>query len=241
MLNKSRGIVFRSMKYSETSVICDIYTEENGLNSFIVSGVRKKKSKIAPGLLQIMSLVDIVAYFGEKKKLYRIKEIKSAKVYQEIPFNIFKSAVGQFITEISRSCVKESEKNKVLFEFLFESFVYLDQTKHSLKLFHHSFMLQLSRFVGIEPNYNYSPNTPFFNIKEGQFEEKKDSLDSLDLENSIFMHTLMKTPIESSHLLDIPKSNRQILLNHLIQFYQYHIENFNTIQSHKILHEVLES
>ncbi|MDX1408425.1 MAG: recombination protein O N-terminal domain-containing protein, partial [Saprospiraceae bacterium] len=38
MLIKTRGIVLRKLKYSETSIIADLLTEEFGRMSYIISG-----------------------------------------------------------------------------------------------------------------------------------------------------------------------------------------------------------
>ena len=73
MLIKTRGIIFKAIKYSETSLIMDIYTEEKGLQKYIISGVRNKRSKVKTGLLQPAMLVDMVAYYRENKPMNRIK------------------------------------------------------------------------------------------------------------------------------------------------------------------------
>ena len=117
MLIKTRGIIFRAKKYSVTSLIVDIYTEEKGLRSYIISGVRKKRSAVSASLLQMMSLVDMVAYHRDDKDLTRIKEIKAAHVFQSLPFDVRKSAVGQFMIEIVRKTLRETEENPTLFEF----------------------------------------------------------------------------------------------------------------------------
>ena len=44
-IGKTKGIVLRHFKYSETSVITEILTEENGKQRFIANGVRKKNQK----------------------------------------------------------------------------------------------------------------------------------------------------------------------------------------------------
>ena len=46
MLLKTRGIVFRAIHYSETSLIVDIYTEERGLQKYIISGVHSPKARV---------------------------------------------------------------------------------------------------------------------------------------------------------------------------------------------------
>ena len=93
MLIKTQGIIFHTKKYSESSLIVDIYTQEKGLRSYIISGVRSKKSKVSASLVQIMSLVDLVVYHRDDRDLTRIKEIKPAHVYQSLPFDVRKSAL----------------------------------------------------------------------------------------------------------------------------------------------------
>ena len=83
MLIKTRGIVFRSLKYGETSLIVDIFTEERGLRSYLINGVRSKRGKVKASLLQIMSLVEIVAYDKHERGLNRVKEIHPGRVIVE--------------------------------------------------------------------------------------------------------------------------------------------------------------
>ena len=45
MIQQTKGIVLSSIKYAESSIICRIYTESLGLQSYIVNGVRKRKAK----------------------------------------------------------------------------------------------------------------------------------------------------------------------------------------------------
>ncbi|MEM6967074.1 MAG: DNA repair protein RecO [Bacteroidota bacterium] len=123
MLIKTRGIIFRSIKYSETSIISDIFTEQKGLRTYIISGVRKKNARVSASLLQVMSLVDLVVYHRDDKDMTRIKEIKAAHIYQSLPFDIVKSSVGQFMLELTRKAIREPEENEPLFNFVFQSFL----------------------------------------------------------------------------------------------------------------------
>jgi DNA repair protein RecO (recombination protein O) len=45
MKYKSRAIALSYLKQGESSIIAKIFTEEKGLQSFIVKGVRAKKAK----------------------------------------------------------------------------------------------------------------------------------------------------------------------------------------------------
>ena len=45
MTEKTRGLVLSYIKYKETSIICKIFTESFGIQSYIINGIRNSKSK----------------------------------------------------------------------------------------------------------------------------------------------------------------------------------------------------
>lgn len=240
MLIKTRGIILRSIKYSETSVIIDVYTEAKGLQSYIVSGVRSKKAKTKIGLLQLMSLIDIVAYFREGRDLNRIKELHAAYVYQQLPFDIHRGAVGLFITELIQKTIREREEHQALFDFLLDTYQYLDTTPHPVANFHLHFMLELSTFLGFMPGGIADEQTPYFDLKEGYFtEDIGDHPHFLNKALAQHLSGLLQCTIRDCHTVKIPKQERKQLLEELINYYKHHIENFPNINAHLILAEVL--
>ena len=241
MLIKTRGIIFRSIKYSETSIITDIFTEEKGLRTYIISGVRKKNARVSASLLQVMSLVDLVVYHRDDKDMTRIKEIKAAHVYQSLPFDIAKSSVGQFILELTRKAIREPEENEPLFNFVFDTFCFLDETEFSFSNLHLFYMLGLTRFLGFMPSDNYSKNRPFFDLREGIFVHEKDMHGYfLKEEQSELIHQLLQSDLTTIHEVKMDRDTRKQLLRKLIVFYRLHIENFPDLNSYQILEEVLE-
>jgi DNA repair protein RecO (recombination protein O) len=239
MLIKTRGIVFRSIKYSETSIIADIYTEEKGMRSYLINGVRSKRAKIKASLLQVMSIVDMVAYDKNEKGLNRIKEMRSAYTYQHLPFDIRRSAVGLFIAEIARKTIREPEENERLFNFLFQSFHFLDTTENAIANVHLWFLLRLSAFLGFMPGGQWTEKTPFFDLEEGIFETSPTShVYFLKEAESKLIDRLLDLPLEECHTLTITPQERKVLLRHLIDYYRLHIENMPGINAHLILEEV---
>ena len=99
MLHKVRGIVFRFTKYGETSIIVTIFTDQFGLQSYIVNGVRNRSLKSKIALYQPLTLLELVVYYRENANLNRIKEVKCFHPYQTLYSEINKSTVGMFITE----------------------------------------------------------------------------------------------------------------------------------------------
>lgn len=240
MLIKTRGIIFHAKKYSETSLIVDVFTEEKGLRSYIISGVRSKKSRVSASILQIMSLVDLVAYHRDDRDLTRIKEIKAAHVYQSLPFDVRKSAVGQFMIELVRKTIRESEENRALFEFLFRSFQFLDETKEPFGNIHLHFMLQLTAFLGFIPSGQFDSETSFFDLKEGVFiSGHAGHPHYLEEESSSLVSALLDCKIEDCHKIKMNRSKRHELVGSILDYYRMHIDYLPIINSHSILKEVL--
>jgi len=240
MLKKTRGIIFKSIKYSETSLILDVYTEKLGLQKYIISGVRSKRAKTQASMLQIMSLVDLVVYYRENKTLNRIKEVRTAHIYTKLPFDVRRSAVGMFITEIARKTMREPEANQSLFQFLFDSFVHLDQTDHSIANLHLHFLLQLSQFLGFLPSGQYSEQTPYFDLQEGVFSAHQSALlHFMEKDQSQYLEQLLSADRTTCHQLSFSREERAKILRLLLDYYRHHIENFPPINSHLILEEVL--
>lgn len=239
MLIKTRGIIIKSLKYGESSLILDIYTEQFGLRSYIIGGVRNKKRGNKAGMLQLMSIVNIVAYNKSADSLSRIKEVKTETVFQSLPFDVIKSSVGLFMTEVTRRSITQGEQSQSLFELLYSSYVYLDKCSHSLTLFPILFLLKLSRELGFAPADNFSETRPVFDLQEGQFiPSAQHSTYSFDQQVSQYLYSLLFEDYGISDQFTIPKETRLQLLNGLIKFFRFHVDNFGVLKSLDVLKQI---
>lgn len=166
---KTKGIVFRTVKYGETSVITDIFTEEKGLHTFIGGGVRSAKARMPYSLFQPMMVVELVAYYkDDPNAMNRLKELRTAEIWQAIPFDIKKGSVALFMAEICRKSIQEVEENRDLFHFLLETLRWLDASPHPIANVHLYFMLGLSAYLGFLPQIDFEASEErFFDLKEG--------------------------------------------------------------------------
>ena len=89
MTEKTRGLVLSFIKYKETSIICKIFTESFGVQSYIINGIRNSKSKNI-GFFQPLNILDLVVYHKKSSDLHRIKETKFQYVYRTIHLDIKK-------------------------------------------------------------------------------------------------------------------------------------------------------
>ena len=241
MHTTTKGIVLNYINYSETSVVAKIYTEQYGLQSYIIKGIRKNKSKTKLSLLEHLSLIEIVAYHKENISCIRtVKELKSIYRFQTIPYDIGKSSIALFINEILYKSLHEEEKNPALFDFLFHSIQILDVIPEHYADFHLLFMVQYSKYLGIFPRNNYDVNNRFFNLNEGVFQTFQPlNAEYLDYPLSEVINKMLSISFQDIASLKLKKTDRRLLLDKMILFYRFHHSGFNKINSHLILQEVL--
>ncbi len=244
MLHSTKGIVFHSLKYAESSIIVKIYTELFGLQSYLLRGIRNQKSKIKPPLFQPLTLLDLVVYHKEKQSLQSVREVHLAQPYHAIPFDIRKSSVALFINELVYKAIREEEPNPDLFEFLWKNCLMLDTTEESVSFFHLFFALQLMHHLGIFPQNNYTVRIPVFNMREGLFQMNIPGHPHyLDRDASFVFHKVLATcdgkdPLQYVSTIPNPET-RSRLLETILLYYQLHLPGFSGIQSHHVLHDVL--
>ena len=232
MLKSTEGIVTRITKYGESSLILDLLTPDDGLRSFIISGVRSKSGRKKSSIVQILNLVKIEAYIRGGDHLSRIKEISYAHIYKSIPFNIIKSSLATFLIEVCRNSVKASDNYAEVYHYIVKAMIHLDNVESNLQHFHIGFLIGLTKYLGIEFENNYSESRPYFNLKEGKFESQlSEHRFSLDQNASLHLSNYTK----EINYNQAGRKERQVLLNGIIDFYRYHIDGFGQIKSLDVL------
>ncbi len=241
MLHHTQGIVLKTLRFSETSVIAHIYTEKFGRQSYIINGVYTAKSRFKPALLQALTVLDMVSYYRDTKNLQRLREIKPADLWTSIPFNVVKSTIAIFMSEILYRTLHEAEANPPLFQFLRHTGQYLDKDSASLAHLPVLFLIQLSRFLGFFPNNNFFyTERAIFDLAEGMFVHRLPTHPhhfGLPL-SEVFARALNLT-IPDAATWQIGREQRKSLLYAMLKYYELHIEGFGELKSLKILEEVL--
>lgn len=240
MLHKTRGIVLHTISYGEASVIAHIYTEEFGVQSFLLNGVRKPKARFNANLLQPLCCVELVAFIKPNKSLHRVNEFAAAPSFESIPYDTLKTTIALFLAEVMYRSIREEEKNKALFEFIYNAVLYLDQQQEHFHLFHLLFMMKLSRFLGFYPQNHAEESAPVFDMREGVFTNQlpfhTDILDPVTGKN---LSKLLDASLDTIHQLTFTATERKTLLRSLVYYYELHQTHGFQLQSMSVLEEVM--
>ena len=91
MLVKTKAIVLHTLKYSDSSLIANCYTQEQGKQSFILKGIlTAKKGMIRKSQFQVLTQLEILFDYKNNGKLQFLKEVKVIHPYLTIPNRIEK-------------------------------------------------------------------------------------------------------------------------------------------------------
>ena len=245
MVHKTKGIVLRTVKYGETSVIVTILTELFGLQSYLVNGVRtqSRKGGTKAGMFQPAAILDLVIYYQETKNLQRLKEYNWSHLYQHIFSDVVTNAVALFMIELLQKCLKQPEPNPELYYFMEDALTGLDSAgMHVQANFPLFFALHLAGFFGLRIVDNYSEKRNFLDLREGFFTEEKPSHPHyLEQPLSGISSHLLKI-MHPSELADLPlnKEKRRLLLLAYEDFYSMHITGYTPLKTLPVLRTILE-
>jgi len=240
MLVKTRGIVLSSIKYSESSIITKIYTDEYGMLSFIVRGVRKRKARMSASFFQPFTLLNLDINYKPKSNLQNIKEIGLEQRTDSLHTDVRKSTIALFLAEVLHKSLEEEQQDKGLFEFLQLTISFLDSMETSFANFHLIFLIQLSKYLGFYPSQSQSNQQKYFNMESGVFEANPYTDQFLNQELSDKLKELMRLSYIERGLLKLSSLQRRSLLSEMIRYYQLHLPGMGRISSQEVLESVFQ-
>ena len=241
MIEKTSGILLHAVKYSETSLIASIYTEDYGLKSFIINGIHGKNSTVRAAVFQPLYLLDLEIYYKSGREIHRIKNARISFPYSNIPFDIRKSTQVLFLSEVLYKCLREEEPNIELFDFLYHSLTLLDITEAGISNFHIWFLFKLTRFLGFSPNREDAEICNFFDLQTARFVSHEPLHSQFtDKHLTILFTRLFNIDSSSIENLDYTQHERRLILEKLLEFYHIHLGNLGEFKSLEVLKEVLK-
>jgi DNA repair protein RecO (recombination protein O) len=244
MIQKTKGIVLRSVKYGETSLIVTMYTELFGLQSYLVNGVRtaSKKGGAKASFFQPAAILEMVAYHNDFNKLQRLREYRWDFLYQHILSDVRKNAVALFMVELLSKCLKQPESNPELFYFIEDALRHLDEANDAVTgNFPLFFALHLAVFFGFRVSDEYSDEKHYLDLQEGQFTEVQPSHQFylLDKEAAAVSEILKIMQPEELEQIFLNQDMRRRITHALEQYYAFHVPEFGSLRTLPVLREVM--
>lgn len=243
MIHQTRGIVLKTIRHGETSVIVTIFTELYGVQTFLVKGARTSKSRSPKAnLLQPANMLDMIINYRENASLQFISEFNLGYVYKCLTSDMIKANIAIFMAEILLRTLRQPEAHADLFEFTCRILRYLDQEgppAANMPLF---YTLNLTSMLGFRISGRHSSVTPYLDLREGFFVPLiPDHAQFLDSGLSLLLSGLNEaTGPDQANAIPLNRDARIKLLYALLDFLKWHLPDFMEMKSPPILHTLMD-
>lgn len=239
MITKTRGIVLRSVRFGESSLIVDVLTKLSGRVSFMVHIPKTSKGKIKKQYFQPMTLLDFEYDFRQRSNLQRIKDVRVSLPYSSIPIDPAKSCISLFLSEFIYYATRNEQENPTLFTYISTSLEWLDNAYEDFANFHLVFMMRLGKFLGFHPFLeDFTPGC-FFDLRNGCFTLSMPlHTDFLNAADAGHLYNLMRMNFDTMKLFKLSHDDRNRITEIVLRYYKLHLPNMPELQSFDILREV---
>lgn len=239
MIVKTRAIVLRNTKFGDSQIIVDVLTEEQGRVAFMVRLSKSAKGKFRRQYFQPLTLLAIEYDYRQKANLQRISDLMVSSPYCDIPFSPVKLSMSMFLAEFVSLSTRNEQENLPLFEFVYNSLLWLDGASGNFANFHVVFMLRMTLFLGFYPNLEDDERLPYFDLQEGCFVEHAPAHPHfLGKEDALLLRKLMRVRYRTMHLYQMSRLERNRCVDLVLQYYRLHIPDFPEMKTLPVLKEL---
>lgn len=237
MLVSTKAIVISKIKYRDNDLIVKCYTEHFGVQSYLLRGVLKsKKGKLRTAYFQLLSQLEIIINYRQKRSLQSLNEVKPSSIYNSIHSNVSKSAIAMFLAEVLSTILKEEENNESLYSYLETTLLWLD-ANDEVSNFHLLFLLNLSKYLGFYPDLSNS-DMDFFNLEDGKFQFQKTGLYCITGDELNLFKQLLGTNFDTLNTIKINATRKQEFLNMILLYFELHLGSLKKPRSLQVLNQV---
>lgn len=233
---KTKAIVLQTIKYGDSQLIVDFFTEKLGRLSFMVRIPKSSKGKVKRQLFQPLMILHLEFDYRAKANLQRLKEASICYAFSDIPFSPYKIGISMFIAELLSYATRHEQVHDSLYLFLEESILWLDQAKGTFSNFHIVFMVRLTFFLGFSPNIEEGLQGDYFDLVDGCFVPYVPThVHYLNKEDSLRLVSLLRLDYKTMHLYTMSRIDRNRCVEVILEYYKLHIPGFPEMKSFDVL------
>ena len=248
MLSKTQIIVLHTIKHGDNGVVIQCYSNTVGRTALYLRV--SAKNKIILSNLHRLNILDVVTY-NSGSSMPTIRELAPSVRLDSLRTNIYKSTIAIFLSELLVKCVRESEQNAPLYNFLVSSINVLEHLGEGIANFHIHFMVHLCKLLGFMPTDNYSPELSVFDMEKAIFRKphyfydlRDESMKIADEarvftpQQSQLLHQLLNTKVIDIAGLRCTGDMRLQFAKQMLDYISHHLGIVLEIKSLDVLHDV---
>ena len=244
MVERIEGIITDIIKHSDRHNVVTLYTRQYGRMAFLIPVGTSKTGRLRNALVSLMAVISADVNIRHGKDLYTLRQVAPVKTWHGIYANPVKISLLFFIAEFCNKLIRQYPSDRILWEYLIDSLAKLDSIPtNRLANFHICFLIRLLSLTGIFPAVTgYEPgmhfdmlaaemidsNHPSFKMRKGLLNEWESSL----------IPTFAKINFQNMHLFRFTKTERERLLDRILEYYSLHLPIGKDYKTLSVLHDI---
>lgn len=233
------AIVLRAFMFSDSKMMVDVLSREEGRISCVLRTGKSKSAKSRRLIFQPLTIVELTLERNNDRQLATIKDAHIATAFSTIPFSPYKLSIAMFLAEFLCNATRGEQNSPLLFDYIADSLMLLDNMKSGFSNFHLVFMMRLTRFIGFFPNLDDYAENYCFDLSNGCFIPPTiPRREILSADDTRKMQLLMRMNYETMHLFAMSHAERNRCLDVILEFYSLHVPEFKELKSLSVLREL---
>ena len=236
---KTRAIVLNSLKYGESQVLVDLFTEAHGRLSFIQRIPKTGRARVKKQFFQPLTLLRVEFDYRPAQRLLRLSDAQMESPFISLPFDARKLCIALFVAEFTCYATRSEQDNAALFAYIENSVKWLDACGGNFANFHIIYMLRLTRFIGFYPNTDGAQDGAYFDLRGACFVPYAPlHPDFLEPDEARKIGLLMRVNYATMHLVKMSRTERNRCVELIVKYYRLHQPDFPELKSLPVLKEV---
>lgn len=239
MLHKTQAVVLSITKYNDRFSIVHLFTRNFGRVSYLLPRSTGKRSKLNHLLFTPLSLLEVEVEHKPSRDIQRLKEAQRLTLLYDMGTDMTKISIVFFLSEFLSKVMRETDNCVLVYEYISNSIEVLEEKRVGLANFHLTFLLGLTRFIGIYPNLDDYEEGCFFDLVNGEFTHTAPTHHQFLRDNECaYLNKLSRINYSNMHLFKLSRHDRNLIVDRLITYYRVHVYEFPNLKSLDILAEL---
>lgn len=253
-LKTVRGILFPLATMVETHQILVLSTLRSGTDRLLVRALSRtagrvtlsiplthsQRASLRHTLFRPFALLEVSWEASPLTSIYRPRTARSTSRQDSILASPDKTAIVIFLAEFLTYATAEGDSGEQFFDYVNYAIEWLETAQSGYANFHIVFLFRLTRFLGIQPNWESQQGTGrYFDLDAAEYTDRRPAHRAfLEGEDARAVGQLARLNFATMHLLHISGQQRSHILHVLISFYRLHLPGLPTPKSLEVLETV---
>ncbi len=247
MISSTKAIVLSKKNYGDTSLICNLFSNQFGKITVIAKGAKSIKNPLG-ALLQPLNYIDCVYYYKTNRNIQTLTEASLLKKYYRIEKKFIKMQYALTVLDVVNQATHTAYPSEIIFRLTYKTLENINnEDVDKIDILFIFFQLQYLRYLGYDPSIKYCVNcntkllNAIFDYTAGQLlclncSNNKSDIKFNQEEFGIvqFLMNTHITKIVSTFKYDIQKC--KMINNFLFKFMMYHLPDVRKSKALKALY-----